>query len=115
LAKIEGVIHPLVAAHRQSFIREAKAPIVVVDVPLLFEIGADAMVDYIVVVSVPGEVQRARVLSRPDMTEEAFQAILDRQMPDDEKRARADTVIETVTLGAAEAAVESLLNTLQKD
>lgn len=98
LKRLEGIIHPLVRQEQMIFLREAEeagADIVVLDIPLLFETGGETRVDYVAVVSAPYEVQRARVLARPGMTEAKFNAILAKQMPDAEKRARADFVIET--------------------
>jgi dephospho-CoA kinase len=95
---LEGVIHPLVRDHEQAAIaaaRAAKAPLIVLDVPLLFETGGAERCDAVVVVSAPADVQRARVLARPGMTEARFQQLLARQMPDPEKRARADFVVDT--------------------
>lgn len=95
-ARLEALVHPAVAAERDAFLAaHADAPIVMLDVPLLFEAGGWAKVDKIVVVSAPPEVQRARVLGRPGMTAERFESILVRQLPDAEKRARADFVIST--------------------
>ncbi len=97
-ALLETLVHPLVGRRRRSFLRRAQrrgAPFVVLDVPLLFETGGDESVDVIVVVSAPADVQRERVLARPGMTEDAFEAILARQLPDEEKRARADFIIDT--------------------
>jgi len=95
-ARLEALVHPAVAAERDAFLADhADAPIVMLDVPLLFEAGGWAKVDKIVVVSAPPEVQRARVLGRPGMTAERFESILVRQLPDAEKRARADFVIST--------------------
>lgn len=96
--KLESAVHPLVAADRAEFLASAKAAgadLAVVDVPLLFETGADRTVDAVVVVSAPEAIQRQRVLAREGMTEDRFQALLARQLPDAEKRARADFVIDT--------------------
>jgi dephospho-CoA kinase len=96
LRKLEALVHPAVARERQAFIAEhADAPVMLLDIPLLFEAGGAAEVDKIAVVSAPAQVQRARVLARPGMTEAKLERILARQMPDDEKRARADFVIPT--------------------
>jgi dephospho-CoA kinase len=109
LARIEPAVHPLVAADREAFLSSSDAPIVLLDIPLLFEIGADAVTDAVVVVSAPLHVQRDRVLSRPGMTPEQLDTILARQMPDAEKRARADYVIATTSLEEARSAVHSVL------
>ena len=95
---LSSFIHPWVGEMRAAFLKEAQgrgARAVVFDIPLLFETGADAQVDAVVVVTAPGDVQRARVLSRPNMTETLFETLLSRQMSDAEKRARADYVIST--------------------
>ncbi|MGB5559547.1 MAG: dephospho-CoA kinase [Paracoccaceae bacterium] len=113
LRRIEAVVHPLVAADRAEFLSNARSDIVVVDVPLLFETGADKQVDLTVVVSVPPEVQRARVMARGDMTESQFESLLAKQMPDTEKQARADVVIPTTSLEAARAAVRQLIRTIR--
>lgn len=96
MARLEAIVHPAVAVERAEFVRtNDAAPWVVFDVPLLMETGGDARVDATIVVSAPADVQRARVLARPGMTTEKFEAILARQMPDADKRARADYVIDT--------------------
>ncbi|MGK6354203.1 dephospho-CoA kinase [Sphingomonas sp. DT-207] len=95
-ARLEAVVHPAVARARAAFLEAYRdAPLVALDVPLLFEAGGWQAVDRIAVVSAPAEVQRARVLARPGMTESRFAEILARQLPDAEKRARADFVIPT--------------------
>lgn len=96
LRRLEALVHPAVAAEREAFLeRHRDAPLVVLDIPLLFEKGGWDMVDRIAVVSAPYDVQRDRVLARPGMTEARFRAILAHQLPDAEKRARADFVIPT--------------------
>lgn len=102
LARLEAIVHPAVGAERARFVAEyAARPLVVFDVPLLFETGGDAHVDAIAVVSAPAHVQRARVLARPGLTDERFESILARQTPDAEKRARAHHLIDTGTTLAA--------------
>jgi dephospho-CoA kinase len=98
LERLEAIIHPLVIEARRKFIeshRNQGAKMVVLDVPLLFETGGDRDVDAVVVVSAAPEVQRARVLARPQMTQEKFGRLLARQIPDEEKRRRADFVVRT--------------------
>ena len=109
LGAIEKVVHPLVAADRAAFVARADADVVLVDIPLLFEIGAGTEVDAVVVVTAPAEVQRQRVMERSGMTDEMFEAILARQMPDAEKRARADYIIETLTMDGARQAVRDIV------
>ena len=95
---LEAIVHPLVGmdrAHALAEARERGVKLAVVDIPLLFETGGDAFVDAVVVASAPAEVQRQRVLAREGMTQERLDAILARQMPDAEKRARADFIIDT--------------------
>lgn len=98
LKRLEAIVHPLVRQAQLDWLaarRAEGADLVVLDIPLLFETGGEERMDVVVVVSAPPEVQRARVLARPGMTENKFQAILDRQMPDADKRARADFVVDT--------------------
>lgn len=97
-ATLEGIVHPLVAAKQRDFIEQAAvggADLVVLDIPLLFETGAQARMDAVVVVSAPEAIQRQRVLAREGMTPDKFNHILSRQMPDSEKRAKADFVVDT--------------------
>ncbi len=104
--RLEAIVHPLVAADRAAFVaRHPDAPIIVLDIPLLYEGGADAHMDGVAVVSAPAEIQRARVLSRIGMSEETLQMILDRQMPDADKRARADWIIPSDTIEGARSAI----------
>jgi dephospho-CoA kinase len=111
LAALEAIVHPAVAEERAAFLAaHADAPLVVLDVPLLFEAGGWQAVDRLAVVSAPEAVQRARVLARPGMTEARLAAILAKQMPDAEKRARADYVIPTGgSLDATRAAVDAVI------
>ena len=98
LARLEAIIRPLVTTSRQKFLSEAAArgaPVVVVDIPLLFETEAESRCDAVVVVSAPAEMQRARAFGRPGMTEEKFAALLAKQIPDAEKRRRADFVVDS--------------------
>jgi dephospho-CoA kinase len=98
LARLENIVHPLVRRMEQAFLDDARktgAPFAVIDIPLLFEKWGERRTDLTLVVSAPEEIQRARVLGRPGMTEEKLESILARQMPDAEKRARADIVIDT--------------------
>lgn len=115
LGRVEAIVHPLVAADRRAFLEGTDAPLVVLDIPLLFETEGTGHVDQVVVVSAPAEVQRARVMARPGMTEARFQTILDRQVPDAEKRQRADAVIETLTLDGARAQVRTLIDRFMKE
>jgi len=110
LGQIEAIVHPLVAQDRRLFLnRHTAAPLVVLDIPLLFETGGDRACDATLVVSAPPDVQRARVLERPGMTEAHFQTILAKQTPDAEKRASATHVIETRTLDQTRADVLALI------
>jgi len=98
IKRLEEIVHPLVRQAQADFLavnRQAGTEVVVLDIPLLFESGAAGQVDKVVVVSAPPELQQARVLARPGMTEAKFEAILARQLPDADKRARADFVVDT--------------------
>jgi dephospho-CoA kinase len=98
LRQLEAIVHPLVWDAERRFLEEAQAkgaPVVLLDIPLLFETGGDQRVDAVVVATAPAEVQRARVLERPGMTEQRLQAMLARQLPDSEKRLRADFIVDT--------------------
>ena len=114
---LNALIHPLVGAERQAFFEAAQRDqigVVVLDVPLLLETGGDAGVDKVVVVSAPADVQKARVLARDGMSEAKFEAILARQMPDSDKRSRADFVVDTSQgVEAARVQVRQILNQLQ--
>jgi dephospho-CoA kinase len=113
LKKLEEIVHPLVRADADAFVarhRAAGAPLVLLDVPLLFETGGRGRVDKVVVVSAAPEIQRERVLARPGMTVEKLQAILARQMPDADKRRLADFVVDTgLGFDAARAAVAKIV------
>jgi len=116
LKRLEQIVHPLVWAARDDFLKQREAQgdwLVVYDIPLLFETGADRSVDAVVVVSAPPDVQKERVLARPGMTEEKFAAILAKQVPDSRKRARADFVVHTDRgLDAAREEVREILRVL---
>ncbi|MDF8332985.1 dephospho-CoA kinase [Novosphingobium cyanobacteriorum] len=111
LKRLEAIVHPAVARMREAFmIEHGSEPLVVFDIPLLFEKGHNGALDAVAVVSAPAEMQRARVLARPGMTPEKFAQILALQVPDAEKRARADFVIDTgVSLAETEAEVRALV------
>ena len=98
MKRLEQIVHPMLRKHHQAFLDEAErsgAPVAVVDVPLLFETGGEKRVDAVVVVSTSPEIQRGRILARDNMTTEKLDAILARQLPDAEKRKRADFVVDT--------------------
>lgn len=113
--RLNAIVHPAVVADRQAFMAQHSAdPLVVADIPLLYETGAEAYLDKVLVVSAPADVQQARVLARPDMTADKFAAILARQMPDSDKRARADFVIDTAqSLEACRADVRAIIARLR--
>ena len=111
LAALERIVHPAVREARQQFIdSHSDAPALLFEIPLLFETGGDAEFDKVVVVSAPAEIQRARVLERTGMTAAKLDSILARQTPDDEKRARADFVVDTGTdLSTSESQIRDIL------
>ena len=115
---LEAIVHPLVRASENRFLAEAErkgATVAVLDIPLLFETGGDKRCDAVVVVSAPATVQRERVFARPGMTEQKFASIIAKQMPDDEKRKRADFVVDTSKgLDAARAQVRDILAHIAK-
>jgi len=115
LARLEGIVHPAVGQKRTEFMgKNASAPMLVFDIPLLFEGSGHAAVDVIVVVSAPAKAQRERVLARPGMTVEKFEHILGLQTPDAEKRERADHIIDTgTTLSQTQAQVTELIKKLK--
>jgi len=112
LKQLEGIVHPLVREEEENFLAKASAtsPLAVLDIPLLLETGGDRRCDAVLVVTAPPDVQRARVMARPGMTEETFNAILRKQMPDAQKRARAHFLVDTSRgFASAEAQVGSIL------
>lgn len=117
LRRLEAIVHPAVRAAERAFVaaaRENGAPVVLLDIPLLFETGREADVDRVVVVTAPAEVQRERVLSRPGMTPEKFADIMARQLPDDAKRSRADFLVDTGHgIDAARAEVGRILSQIR--
>lgn len=113
--KLEAIVHPLVRERQEAFLRKAREEnqnFAVLDIPLLFETGGETRVDKVVVVSCAPEIQRQRVLSRPGMTEEKFEMILARQMPDNEKRRQADFIIDSGN--GVEAARDQVREILQR-
>lgn len=114
LKKIEAIVHPLVARDRERFLRETTADIAVFDIPLLFETGGDAAMDAVVCVTAPPDVQRRRVLDRGTMDEAQFEAILQKQMPNSEKCARADFVIVADTVEHARQQVHDVVRQIRR-
>ncbi|KQY97810.1 dephospho-CoA kinase [Pseudolabrys sp. Root1462] len=118
IKRLEAIVHPLVAQKRDQFLAESEkngADVAVLDIPLLYETGGDKRCDAVAVVSAPAEVQRERVLTRPGMTEERFLAILAKQMPDAEKRRRADFIVDTSKgFDAARQQVREILDKVRK-
>ncbi|MGZ8403043.1 MAG: dephospho-CoA kinase [Rhodoplanes sp.] len=118
LKRLEAIVHPLVRREEERFLAEAEARgarCALLDIPLLFETGADQRVDVVVVVSAPFEEQRRRVLRRPGMTAERFESLLVKQLPDAEKRQRADIVVDTSQgFDSARAQVRAILQNLER-
>jgi dephospho-CoA kinase len=118
MQRLEQIVHPLLRAYHENFVEEAErsgAPVAVIDVPLLFETGGDSRVDAVVVVSTDPATQRQRILARDDMTPAKLDAILARQMPDEEKRRRADFIVDTSHgLEPVRAAIRDILETAVK-
>lgn len=114
LARIEAIVHPLVAADRADFAARTVSDIAVFDIPLLFENGTEGQFEATLLVTAPPALQRARVMARPGMTEAQFALILSRQMPDAEKRRRATHIVETLGLDSTRAYVAALLAHLRR-
>ena len=114
LRRIEAIVHPLVAADRAEFAKAARADIIVLDIPLLFETGGNAAMDAVVVVTTSAEEQRRRVLERGSMSEAQFETIRAKQVADSEKRARADYLIVTDTLEHARAQVQDVIADIRR-
>lgn len=118
-SRLEQIVHPLVRKREGEFLdrqRQAGTPVVLMDIPLLFETGADGRVDAVVVASCDENTQRRRVLARPGMTQEKLDLILSRQLPDAEKRARADFIVDTgISIEDARRQVQAILATLQAE
>jgi dephospho-CoA kinase len=116
--RLEAIVHPLVSAHRESFLSRIEAglyPMCVLDVPLLFETGLDKKVDVVLVVTASPAVQKQRVMTRAGMTVEKFEAILSRQLADSEKRRRAHAIIDTsMGMASAERQTASLIRALRR-
>ena len=118
LKRLEAIVHPLVRRDEERFLQAAEgagATVAVLNIPLLFETGGDKRCDAVVVVSAPPEMQRARVMERPGMTEEKFASLLGKQVPDAEKRRRADFVVDTSRdLDSTRAQVRAILRAAAK-
>ena len=117
LKQLEKMIHPLVREEEWAFISAEKinnSPLVIIEIPLLFETGADVMMDAVIVVSAPPDIQKQRAFERPNMDEDKFKALLANQMPDTEKRSKADYIINTgLSLQQTEDEVKTLIETLK--
>ncbi|MCR8825465.1 dephospho-CoA kinase [Pseudosulfitobacter koreensis] len=113
LVRIEKIVHPLVGLDRQQFVDAARSDILVFDIPLLFETGGNKAMDAVVCVSVPAEIQQERVLARGTMTQEQFEQIKAKQMPNDDKVAQSDYVVITDTTDHARAQVQAIVSTIK--
>lgn len=109
LGHLESIVHPLVAADRDTFVATARGDIVVLDIPLLFEKGTETQMNATLLCTAPAALQKARVLARGTMSESQLETILARQMPDAEKRARATHIVETLSLDSTRAYVRALI------
>ena len=114
LSRIEGIVHPLVARDRCDFLAKTDADIAVLDIPLLFETGADRLMDAVACVTVSPEIQHRRLMDRGTMSREQLEAIRARQWPDAEKRKRSDFVIETDSIEHARQQVRDILNKIRE-
>ena len=115
LGELERIVHPLVAADRQNFIETSDSDIVLLDIPLLFETNGDKHMDAIACVDIDPETQRERVLQRNTMTEEQFEQILNKQLPNDVKCSQSDFVIQTDNLNHAKEQVAHIIELIRKD
>jgi len=115
LRQIEAIVHPLVTRDREAFLADLDTDIAVLDIPLLLERGTEDLVDLVLVVSAPPEIQKARILERGTMDLAMLETILAQQMPDSEKRARADRVIETIDKESTREAVQRLLEEIRNN
>ena len=115
LGELEGIVHPLVAVDRQNFIETSDSDIVLLDIPLLFETNGDKRMDAIACVNIDAETQRERVLQRGSMTEEQFEQILNKQLPNDVKCSQSDFVIQTDNLDHAKEQVAHIIELIRKD
>lgn len=113
--ELEAIIHPLVAADREDFLKRCRSDLLVLDIPLLFEKGTEVECDATLLCTAPPKVQRQRVLARAGMTEAQLDLILSRQMPDKEKRRRADHIVETLSPESTRAYVQALIVHLRRE
>lgn len=109
LARLEQIIHPMVSADRKKFVAQTKSDIVVLDIPLLFETGAEAECDATLLITAPADLQKARVMARPGMTDQQFSLILSRQLSEQEKRTRATHIVETLSFDSTRSYIQALI------